>query len=342
MKIIHEKIASLELMRVISILAIIVIHTQLFIDFTSSDGQPWLANIVNQLSRFAVPFFFIVSGFLIAPKLLDSPLLVLRQYNLPLLRIWLVWSAICLLLPTNMHVVITEGYLSERLAYWDFLLLTPLNSMLEGGLVHLWFLPALMIAVSLIALLVYFKLMFLLLPASILLYVYGVAAGSYASISELTAPFFTRNGPFFSFLMVVLGFEIRRRDVSLSTKVSFLLLLLGVLGHFGEAYWLASKEVVFTLHDFLFFTPLWSTGIFLFLLAKPNIGDHPLTYYLSRSVLAMYVSHLSIAIVFYNVVAMLALKGLPRDLIMFFGTLFCTLLFVKLIEKTALQRYLFR
>lgn len=342
MKIIHEKIASLELMRIIAILAIIVIHTQLFIDFPSSDGQPWLANIANQLGRFAVPLFFIISGFFIAPKLLSSPLLVMRQYNLPLLRIWLIWTAICLLLPSNIHAVMTDGYLNERIGYWDFLLLTPLNSILEGGLVHLWFLPALIIAVTLIAVFVRLNLLFLLLPISVLLYIYGVAAGSYASLTEWTAPFFTRNGPFFSLLMVVLGFEIRKRDFRLSARAALLVLWVGLLGHFAEAYWLATKEVAFTLHDFLFFTPLWSIGVFLFLLAKPNLGDHPLTYYLSKSVLPMYVSHLSIAIVFYNIVAMLALKGLPRDLLMFFGTLLCTLLFVKLIEKTGLNKYLFR
>jgi len=342
MKKYSQKIASLEFMRIIAIFAVIVIHTSLFIDSPIINGQPWLAGVVNQLSRFAVPFFFLLSGFLIQPKLISSPMLTMRRYNKPLLKIWLIWTVICLLLPTNFQLLMTEGYVSEQLAYWNGLLEAPLNSVLEGGLEHLWFLPALMIAVALIAFFVRLNLLKLLIPVSIVFYLYGVLAGSYASLTEIYSPFMTRNGPFFSWLMVVIGFEIRRREFRLSTRPALLLLFVGLFGHFTEAYWLFTKEVAFSSHDFLFFTPLWAAGLFFFLLSKPDLGDHPLTYSLSKNVLPIYVSHLSIAIVFYNIVGFFALSGLFRDALMLFGTIICTLLFVKLIEKTALQKYLFR
>lgn len=342
MKAYPQKIASLEFMRIIAILAVMTIHTRLFIDYPIIAGHAWLADIVNQLSRFAVPFFFLLSGFLIQPKLSYAPLSTMRTYNMPLLQIWLVWNLICLLLPTNLHRAITEGYLAERLTYWDFLLETPLNSALEGGLVHSWFLPALIIAVTIISFFVHFKRLHLLIPASIAIYLFGVLAGSYASLTEITAPFMTRNGPFFSLLMVTIGFEIRRREQRLSVPFALLLLTMGLLGHFSEAYWLFTKGVAFSSHDFLFFTPLWATGLFFFLLAKPDFGDHLITYYLSKSTLPVYVSHLSIAIVFYNIAGIFALSGLPRDALLLFGTVLSSLLFVKLIEKTALNRYLFR
>jgi len=336
------KIPSLELMRVIAMLAVIVIHTGLFINAPIINGQAWLADIVNQLSRFAVPFFFLVAGFLIQPKIVDTPIAIMRKYNTPLFKIWLVWSAICLLLPANLQTVMEKGYLGERLGYWDYLLSKPLNSLLEGGLVHLWFLPALIMAVVIVALFTYFKRIKWLLPIATIVYLYGVLAGSYASLTDLGSPFLTRNGPFFSLLMVAIGFEVRRFEFTLSIQSALLLSLIGLFGHFAEAYWLFTQGVPFSSHDLLLFTPLWATGLFLFLLAKPNLGDHPLTYWLSKSILPIYVCHLSIAIVFFNLVGAFELNGLPRDALLFFGTTIFSLIFVKIIEKTALQKFLFR
>lgn len=337
-----QKIASLELMRIIAMFFIIALHTRIFVGYPIINGLPWLADVINQLSRFAVPFFFLLSGFLIQPKLCISPMITMKKYCLPLLKIWLVWSVICLLLPGRFQTLMTEGYLSERLAYWNILLKTPINSALEGGLVHLWFLPALIIAVCIIAFFVHFKSIKYLIPFSISLYVFGVLAGSYASLTNIDFFFFTRNGPFFSLLMVAIGFEIKRRDFKLSTSLSLLLLSLGLIGHFSEAIWLFSKEVPFINNDFLFFTPFWAVGLFLFLLSKPDLGDHPLTYYISRLVLPIYLCHLSIVIVFYNVVGIYSLTGLERDAMVFFGTIVMSFLFVKGIEKTALNKYLFR
>lgn len=336
------RIASLELMRVISMLAVIAIHTSLFISYPIIDGQAWLANIVNQLSRFAVPFFFLLSGFLIQEKLCKNPLLTLINYNKPLLKVWILWSIVCLLLPANLHTLMTEGYLAERQTQWSVLLSTPLNSFLEGGLVHLWFLPALMIAVTTMAYFVRFNVLYLLLPVSIVLYLYGVLAGSYAPLTEISSLFMTRNGPFFSLLMVTIGFEIKRKQISLTPTLAIILLVIGMLGHFIEAYWLFSQQVPFSSHDFLFFTPFWAIGLFLFLLNKPKLGDHALTYYLSKRVLPIYLCHLSVAIVFYNIVGMFSISGLPRDALLFFGTVVCSAAFVIFIEKTPLNKVLFR
>ncbi|MCV6069875.1 hypothetical protein OFP26_30320, partial [Escherichia coli] len=70
------------------------------------------------------------------------------------MKIWLVWSVISLLMPFQWQVVAEAGYLAERQGYCEYLASAPLNSLLEGGLVHLWFIPALVIAVAIIACLV--------------------------------------------------------------------------------------------------------------------------------------------------------------------------------------------
>ena len=255
---------------------------------------------------------------------------------------WLVWSVICLLLPMNLATLLENGYWIERSGYWNYLSQNLFNSILEGGLVHLWFLPALIIAVFSIALLVHFKLTKLIIPVSVVLYIYGVLAGSYALVTDLSAPFITRNGPFLSTLMLAIGFVIRSKDYKLSAQTAFLLMLVGLMGHFTEAYWLSNQGVNFISHDFLFFAPLWAIGLVLFLLAKPDLGNYRLINYLAPRILGIYICHLSIIIIFMNISGVLGVSGLPKDMLIFWGTLFVSTLFVKSIEKTPLNNYLFR
>ncbi len=272
----HQKIASLELGRVIAMLAIIALHCQLFTTYWFLDDEPWVAYLFNQSTRFAVPLFFLISGYLIQPKLSHNPMQTLRNYCSPLLRIWVIWSVISLLMPFNLEVMVNQGYLAERSGYWGFLLQHPLNSLFEGGLVHLWFLPALMIAVAIMALLIRQQKTHWMLPIAIGLYLYGEFAGSSAVVTGMSAPIYTRNGPFFSTLFVVVGYLIRERHILWQSRSALLLAMLGMAFHFVEAYGLHQYGQVFNTNDYLFGTTLWAIGLFLFLLAKPDLGRKPL------------------------------------------------------------------
>lgn len=337
-----HKIASLELGRLFALLAIIALHSQIFMTYLLIDDVPVFGYAFNQLTRFAVPFFFILSGYFIQPKLSASPIKTLKLYSLPLLKIWLVWSALCLAMPFNWQRVATDGYLTERKGYWNWLTENPLNALMEGGMVHLWFIPALVMAVAIIALLIHLNKQSLIIPVAVILYVYGVMGGSYQTLTEVWTPFFTRNGPFFSTLMVVIGFEFRRRNITLSSTKSMLLLVTGFVIHFGEAYWLTNYDVAFNLHDFLMGTPLIGIGLFLLLLSKPSIGNHPLTFILSKHVLSIYVCHLLCVVVMLNITGMLGMTLAMRDFMIVFGTVALSTSFVLVMDKTLLRHILFR
>jgi surface polysaccharide O-acyltransferase-like enzyme len=216
------------------------------------------------------------------------------------------------------------------------------NSLLEGGLVHLWFIPALVIAVAIIALLVRINMVQLLLPAAVLLYVYGVFAGSYVTLTELPTPFFTRNGPFFSTLLVVLGYLARQHQWQWSRNNTIRLILIGMALHFGEAYYLMNYEIAFNSHDFLFGTVIWSLGAFMWLLAHPNFGNMPWVFKWSPSILGIYVSHLLVIIIMMNIAGMLGLENLAKDAFIYPATIVVTLLLVKGIEATPLKKLLLR
>ncbi|MEZ9184746.1 acyltransferase [Vibrio splendidus] len=337
-----QHIASIELGRVIAILAIIGLHGQMALTYWQIDEVPWIGYVLNQTARFAVPLFFLISGYLIQPKLAASPWTTFINYSKPLLKVWLAWSIICLVMPFNLAKVEEFGYLDEREGYWGFLISTPLNSFLEGGLVHLWFIPALVCAVLIIALLVELKLNKLLLPIAIALYGYGVLAGSYATLTGLEAPFFTRNGPFFGTLMVTLGFLIRQNQWKVSSTKALVLLALGMLIHFAEAAWLTTFDVGFNMNDFLFGTALWGMGVFMWLLANPNMGNYAWVRAISNRMLGIYVSHLLIIIVLFNVCGVLGITELAKDVTVFFGTVLLSFGLIAGIEKTPLRRVLLR
>ncbi|WP_224067612.1 acyltransferase [Vibrio penaeicida] len=337
-----NKIASLELGRVIAMFAIMLLHSQVLTHSSLSSEMQWVGYVLNQLTRFAVPLFFLISGYLIQPKLCSNPLSTLKNYSIPLLKIWLVWSVICLLMPFNWYQFLTEGFIAERSGYWNWLLQNPLNTLFEGGLVHLWFIPGLLCAVAIIALGVHFKLSKGLVIVAGSLYVYGVLAGSYNVLTDWEAPIFTRNGPFFSTLMVLIGFEIRRLKLSVPALNATIMALIGLSLHLGEAEILAQYGTAFNSHDFLAATPIWASGILFLLLAKPNWGNKPWGFNLSGLVLGIYVAHLPLQILVDNVVRFNGLEGYSRDIAVLSGTIISSVLFVWGVSKTPLKRLLFR
>ncbi|MCG9751733.1 acyltransferase family protein [Vibrio brasiliensis] len=339
---VSKKIQSIELGRVIAILAIAAMHCQMFLTYWQIDETPWFGYIFNQATRFAVPLFFLISGYLIQPKLVVKPGETLQRYVSPLLRVFIVWSVISLLMPFNLATVMESGYLAERQGYWGFLAQTPLNSLLEGGLVHLWFIPALICAAAIAALLAKLDKLALFIPIGAMLYLYGVLTGSYQAITELPTPFFTRNGPFFSTLLFAIGFMIRQRQLSITAKQALMLAGAGMVLHFFEAWQLTHVDQAFNANDYLFGTFIWGTGCFMWLLAKPEVGKGLWLTAQSRYVLPLYVAHLPMIIVMMNFSGMLALTGFAKDMLVLFGATVLTFLLVKGLEKTPLYRLLFR
>ncbi|MGR5266845.1 acyltransferase [Vibrio astriarenae] len=336
-----QRIASLELGRVIAIIAVIAIHSQLMTIYPLFNSEPWLGNFINQLSRFAVPFFFITSGYFLQPKLSTSPKSTAWRYCRPLLYLWLVWSVVYLLAPFNLYQLSQQGWLAERTGYWNYLAQNPINALLEGGMVHLWFLPALIFAVAIIAVFEQAKKRQWLLGVAGAIYIYGVLAGSYQPLTEYSAPFFTRNGPFFSLLMVTIGYLVRQHRYTLTSMQALIVMLIGLVGHLTEAFVLNHFDIDFRIHDFLFSTPLWGLGLFLLLLANPNWGNHPLIFAIANMTLGIYVIHLLIIIYMNNMSGFNGLEGIAKDSLVFVGAIVVSVGLTYLLNKSPLKRLLF-
>ncbi|MEC6796862.1 acyltransferase family protein [Photobacterium sp. S4TG1] len=338
----QHRIASFEFGRIIATIAIVALHSQIFMQAPLFDGQPLLGMGLNQISRFAVPLFFIMAGYFIQPRLTAERVPYLWRYARPLLIMWVLWSIIYLILPFNFHLVATEGYMAERTFYWQKLLTTPLNTLFEGGLVHLWYIPALLSGLTIITVLLRLKLSRLIIPVATVLFIFGLMAGSYAQLTELSSPIFTRNGPFFSTFMIMLGFEVRRRNISVSIKYSIVMMLIGFCLFIGEANYLSLLENGAFFHDFLFGTPLWALGIFFILLAKPNLGDYKIIHSLSKDVLGIYLCHLLIVIYYLNIISILNIDPIIASVFAVPVVLSVSIIIVRCLRQIPMTRCLVR
>ncbi|WP_407333338.1 acyltransferase [Enterovibrio sp. 27052020O] len=334
------RISSLEMGRLLAIVAVIIIHAGPLRGDAYSQNINIISDVINQLSRFAVPFFFLLTGYFTQPKLTQHPSETFAHYAKPLVTIWLAWSAIYLLIPFRFDVAMTEGYLADRAGYWNYLLESPLNTLFEGGMVHLWYIPGLLSALGIMALLIRFKQQSLMVPLALGLYIWGLGAGSYQPIMEGDAPIFTRNGPFFSLLMVVAGFELRRRNIRFSSKVSLAMFLGGLSLILLEGAFLSQYDVWMATHDFLLGTPIMAMGIFSLLLNHPTWGNSPMTLALSQRVLGVYVAHFVVMIVLFNFLGAFAIEGLLKDLLLAPLTIALSFGLVFLLEKLPFTRFL--
>ncbi len=335
-----SRLSSLEMGRVLAILAVVVIHTSPLRGEMYTESINTLSDVINQICRFAVPFFFLLTGYFVQPKLSQNPKETFLRYAKPLSLIWLAWSVIYLLLPFRFDVVMSQGYLAERSGYWDFLLKTPLNTRFEGGLVHLWYIPGLLCALGIMALLIRKRQEALMVPLALGLYVWGLGAGSYQPILEGETPIFSRNGPFFSLLMVVAGAEMRRRNIQFSTHTAWAMLMGGMGLCLAEGFNLARYDVWMANHDFLIGTPIMAMGLFALLLNHPNWANTPLTFALSQRVLGVYVAHFVVVLILFNVFGAFAIEGIVRDVLLAPLTLLLSFGLVIALEKTRFTRFL--
>ena len=147
---------GIEVFRVFAILAVIAIHTSPFSD-KKGTFLFWeyntLANFIKGFTSFAVPYFFIISGFLYGLKtsnLSSSFLDIYTKKRLKkLLILFLSWSFVYCL-PYRIYILLESGVvLWLKYCYWHllFLISHPIKTLLEGSSTHLWFLNTLIWAV---------------------------------------------------------------------------------------------------------------------------------------------------------------------------------------------------
>lgn len=290
---------ALDVAKFISAFLVVCIHTGPLLDVNATGNFV----LVQILARLAVPFFFVASGFLFFRKL-DfkrewndyENKAQLQHYLWRLCKLYIIWTI--LYLPfTYMLLKGQDGITAHSM------LLYVRDFFFTGSFYHLWFLPALLIAVPL----VYFALFKLGLAKTIgigiLLYLLGMAGNVYGgylqqlpgiqTVYHMYLQVFstTRNGLFFGVIFVAMGALFAQRTLYLKNWTVLLGLLVSMLLLFAECF--ALKDNGF-MHDLTsMYAMLLPCMFFLFLgLLRIHLEDNKVYKTLRILSLLIYVMHI--------------------------------------------------
>lgn len=278
-------------MRFVAVYAVVLIHAM-------GQTAPWsftAENVVGQVSRFAVPFFFMTGGFFLGRRDLADTWGIVRGLAVRLIPMYVAWTAI----------YIQIGGMSLRS------LVTPkdlLAILATGGPgYHLWFLPSYGLCMAVVAILARYLRPWRLLLVALAMYVVGLLLGSYAGVvlpsghTNNVALSLARGGPCFGTAFIALGYYLAQRDLRSGAKFALCVLAAGIGLHLAEGWALNSTGMnAFSKNDFLVGTLL--SGIGVFLLSRTLPSKNKLVEYAAelgrRYVLGIYALHLIFVIEF--------------------------------------------
>lgn len=175
--------------------------------------------IINTFARFAVPFFFVASGYLFVLKLSEiqrengdaarkKQFSYMKKYIFKLVKLYIAWFAFYFMFDLAVDFIETEknsAALSNMLANYmeNFDLWNVVYFGKDWPERHLWFLPALIWATLILFLFIQVRLMRILLVISAGLHVFGLLGQSYSFLHDISIN--TRDGVFFALFYVTLG-----------------------------------------------------------------------------------------------------------------------------------------
>jgi len=263
-----NRIVSVDVFKLLAITAVIAIHTEPFRGSASGESNlyQYLGVLINQLSRFAVPFFFVISGYFWGTKIKGSVSVASVSISIAkrICLIFAAWSVIYAL-PYNISSIFEHGLLgSITVAYCNLINLSkdPVTLMMQGTKVHLWFLIALLFSLGISSLLVEKEKQNTLIAISVMLYLIGLLARAYSDTPlGIHINFNTRNGPFFGTIFFVSGYFLANRTPEpgwFSKGVT--LLGVGWIFHFSELYVLCKLFGTNPYQDYVIGTYLMGIG----------------------------------------------------------------------------------
>jgi len=277
----RSRVPELDQMRFIGFFAIVVLHV---ISRPSQDVS--LLTTIDHVARYAVPIYFMISGYLF--QMSDRPTFEKVRRSLTRLAIiFIAWEIIY-----NLAYPLLFGI--RKFDHYGLFFLA--KTLVGGGTAfHLWFIIALATSMCVFALSVRFGYRTALTIAA-MLYLVGLALGSYsvaAGLASMTeAPLNTRNGPFMGTMFFTLGAFLATRKPSQSPAFWALVMVGGLLLHLAEASILHfGFGADFVPHDYLIGTIPFAIGAFCLQLSLPVSDDSP-TVRLGRVALGMYCVHL--------------------------------------------------
>lgn len=284
-----ERNFAIDFVKFFAIAAVVVIHT-----FPSDDKLGFF--LLDNFSRFAVPFFFAASGFLFGLKVIhhSKSIEYFKRYVTKLLKIYVSWLVFYILYDV-MRISLSSGDVKHELAkFIDGL--TALNLFYYGhgtSGYQLWFVISL--AWSTAAVYLFFKLkkISLLLFLSLCLNIAGLFGQSYSLFFEITLS--TRDALFIGLFYTTMGFSFASalpfiQSIRWEKRTYFLLLGFFFVLQAMEGYWL-EKQLSSKHGEYFLSTIFLTVMLFLFIIHYPRLGKGlPITK-IGGNALGIYAIH---------------------------------------------------
>lgn len=295
-----NRIQGVDAFRLLAIVGVIAIHTSPFRSEgpAYSDLYRFLDIGINQVCRFAVPFFFVISGYFWGLKVRSGGDAVAPTLKMSkrIATIFVIWSLIYLL-PLNIWGYLGYGVeWSLKAAYQNLVTLSrdPLTLVMQGSKSHLWFFMALLFAVVISAVFVHLKLPRTLIAVAVALYAFGLLAKAYAYTPlGIHIHFDTRNGPFFGTLLFVAGYFMSAlKPDEKWFKYGLALFFGGCALHFLEVLTLSHYFGISLYQDYVAGTCLMGVGAAMLALSGHRILDNAILARLGQLTLGIYAIHM--------------------------------------------------
>lgn len=173
--------AGIDLFRWFAFVAVVCIHT------ATMGGD--VSMTAGRLSRWAVPLFFLTSGYFIGRRF-GEPGVIWRSTR-RIAPLFIVWALV--------YLIVRDSW-PETTKQWQDLLIN------GGAGLHLWYLPSLLSCIAVVALLRSRLSWPWVLAIAGAVFVLGLALGSYGGLTEWRQRLWNpRNGPVFGLVFVAIG-----------------------------------------------------------------------------------------------------------------------------------------
>jgi surface polysaccharide O-acyltransferase-like enzyme len=291
-----DRIHSLDALKGVALLAVFFIHARgSFIENYQVNTIPGF--ILINTARFAVPVFFLISGYIFHVKTENHGswsytkkyLKNVGKYYILGSVFWLVIQAAILFVNSFLEIEMLSGYIQLKIF--------SLESILYFGDAvspHLWFLTALFISIALIHLFDRINRFKTLFGLSTILHLIGILSIAYHVPVGFKVPI--NDALFFGLFLTSAGYYIEEKKPELKERRKLLLsstVILIVL-HLVERTALAvilNSSPPYKWSGFSFLTAPMSISIFLYALSRPELGEDSRLSEYGRETLWGYILH---------------------------------------------------
>ncbi|WHZ00083.1 acyltransferase family protein [Peribacillus simplex] len=290
-----ERNNAIDFIKFFAIFSVVVIHV------FPRDSQIGLF-ILDNVSRFAVPFFFTASGYLFGRKMIHTrdSIDYFKRYIIKILKLYLCWLFFYMMYDVLiLYKVATDApkEFKQYINHFSFLDVIYYGTGTSGY--QLWFLTALIWSVIFLFVFLKLKKVKLLLIISLILNLLGLFGQSYSMFYEF--PLSTRDALFIGLFYSTLGFffaydKFFEKSKSITNKTYLLLIFIFFTVQVAEGYLL--EKVLSGSHGEYFISTIFLTAfLFLFALNNKTLGMGLFITKVGGRALGIYIVH----VVFINI-----------------------------------------